>query len=111
MRSRADYEASVRALSEQAEELTAAGQSEEAIARTLVATRNALKRQFREGVPLPLLQIIEQRNSQKYGNPLGPTAEVLLLKYGSWRGVIGAACRHADFVQKGGIARAKGEEP
>ncbi len=41
---------------------------------------------------------LEERNQEKYGNPLGPTADQLHAKYGSWRAVSDAATRTSEAV-------------
>ena len=94
---RARYEAAVRAIAIEAEEQLARGAEPERVARAAVERRNALKQRFREGVDPNLLRLIELRNVARYGDPLGPTAEALFRRYGSWEGVISAAGRHARF--------------
>jgi hypothetical protein len=42
-----------------------------------------------------IVRLMEARNRARYGNPLGPDADQLFAKYGSWRGVVDAACRPA----------------
>ena len=69
----------------------------EAVARDLVARRNALKLQYREDVDVIVLRAIEARNMRKYGNPIGPDADSLFRKYGTWEEVIAACARHAVF--------------
>ncbi|MBX9860083.1 MAG: hypothetical protein K2Y20_10900 [Sphingomonas sp.] len=92
------YQQAVRSLAEDADVLRAAGQSDEAIARALVARRNAMKAAFRECESPALVALIEARNLAKYGDPVGPGADHLFVKYGDWRAVIAAACRPALIV-------------
>jgi hypothetical protein len=89
------YEASVRQLSALARALLADGNSEEVVARRLVAERNALKLRFRAADPPAIVALMEARNRAKYGHPIGPTADQLKIKYGGWSEVIAAASRPA----------------
>nr|WP_294171091.1 hypothetical protein [uncultured Sphingomonas sp.] len=87
------YEAEVRLLGELAASLRREGWGDERIARELVERRNMLKLEFRRFDSPEVLVLIEARNRAKYGNAVGPDAEGLLRRYGSWAEVIGAACR------------------
>jgi hypothetical protein len=62
-----------------------------------VALRNAAKIEARGDMPSLLRRLAELRNTAKYGNPVGPTVEQLLAKYGSDRAVIDAAGRTSSF--------------
>lgn len=85
-------------------EMRAAGKSEEEIARKLVQMRNDAKDITRAGMSPEDVAKLEQRNIQHYGNPLGPTAEQQLQKYGSWDKVIEAAKRtNADLDEALGL--------
>jgi hypothetical protein len=95
--SREEYEDAVRGLSAIADRLKEGGQSEEQIARHLVGARNAIKYAFRKETEPALLAWMQSRNLAKYGDPLGPTAETQLIRYGSWDEVIKAACRPANL--------------
>ncbi|GGT67211.1 hypothetical protein GCM10010272_07260 [Streptomyces lateritius] len=44
--------------------------------------------------------MLEERNMAKYGNPLGPTADQLHAKYGSWGQVIDASMRTSHAVDR-----------
>ncbi|MFF1920096.1 hypothetical protein ACFVW8_05910 [Streptomyces sp. NPDC058221] len=72
--------------------------SEEDIARTLVQMRNDAKDVVRAGMTPEQVAELEARNWKKYGNPLGPTADQLYLKYGSWEKVTEAATRSSAAV-------------
>src|SRR3546814_5413283 len=87
------YEREVRALAGEARSREAEGESPEAIARDLVQRRNALKQRFRADDDPGVVALMEQRNRLKYGDPIGPDADWLFRKYGSWEAVIAAACR------------------
>lgn len=76
------------------------GRSDEEIARVLVDMRNEAKDITRAGMSPEAVQALEQRNMEKYGNPLGPTADQLFAKYGSWAKVIDAATRSSAAVDK-----------
>lgn len=67
--------------------------SSEQIARTLHAERNALKVQYRELTPADMLEKIEQRNLQKYGDKIGPSIEQLRNNGKSWDDIIESATR------------------
>ena len=92
---RLDYERQVRGLRAVADAMRAEGADVERVARRLVDLRNALKARFRAQDDPAIVAIMEMRNRAKYGHPLGPGADALLAKYGSWEGVIEAACRPA----------------
>ncbi|MEU1672194.1 hypothetical protein ABZ752_09190 [Streptomyces roseifaciens] len=78
--------------------MRARGSSEENIARTLVKMRNDAKDIVRAGMTPEQVAELEARNQKKYGNPLGPTAEQLHTKYGSWEKVSEAATRSSEVV-------------
>lgn len=78
--------------------MRAEGRSEEDIARTLVQMRNDAKDVVRAGMTREQVAELEARNQKKYGNPLGPTADQLYLKYGSWEKVSDAATRSSAAV-------------
>ncbi|MCN9240413.1 hypothetical protein NGF19_06330 [Streptomyces sp. RY43-2] len=74
------------------------GRSPEEIARRLVDMRNDAKEITRAGMSPEDVRLLEERNLAKYGNPLGPTADQLYLKYGSWEKVADAATRTSGAV-------------
>ncbi|MFH9582837.1 hypothetical protein ACIQIE_08955 [Streptomyces globisporus] len=76
------------------------GRSEEDVARTLVQMRNDAKDVVRAGMTPDQIAELEARNQKKYGNPLGPTADQLHLKYGSWEKVSEAATRSSAAVDR-----------
>ncbi|MBK5995774.1 hypothetical protein ACFV2I_27010 [Streptomyces microflavus] len=76
------------------------GASEEEIARELVDMRNQAKEITRAGMTLEEVRILEDRNMAKYGNPLGPTADQLYAKYGSWEKVTDASMRTSYAVDR-----------
>ncbi|MQY16405.1 hypothetical protein SRB5_66040 [Streptomyces sp. RB5] len=79
-------------------DLRATGASEETIARELVDMRNDAKEITRAGMSPEEVALLEQRNQEKYGNPVGPTADQLYLKYGSWEQVSAASMRTSSAV-------------
>ncbi|MFJ6697982.1 hypothetical protein ACIQM4_18205 [Streptomyces sp. NPDC091272] len=81
-------------------DMRAQGRSEEEIARTLVDMRNDAKDVVRAGMTREQVAELEARNLKKYGNPLGPTADQLYVKYGSWEKVTGAATRSSAAVDQ-----------
>lgn len=81
-------------------DLRAAGATEEEVARELVDMRNQAKEITRAGMTPAEVRILEERNQAKYGNPLGPTADQLYAKYGSWELVSDAAMRTSYAVDR-----------
>ncbi|MFF5448668.1 hypothetical protein [Streptomyces sp. NPDC012888] len=77
-----------------------AGATEEEIARELVDMRNQAKEITRAGMTREEVRVLEQRNTEKYGNPLGPTADQLYVKYGSWEKVTAASMRTSHAVDR-----------
>ncbi|NLU69938.1 hypothetical protein [Streptomyces sp. HNM0574] len=80
--------------------MRAEGASDEDIARELVAMRNEAKDITRAGMSPEQVEALERRNVVKYGNPLGPTADQLYTKYGSWPAVIAASTRTSPAVDR-----------
>lgn len=78
--------------------MRAAGASDEEIARKLVGMRNQAKEITRAGMSAEEVRVLEERNQAKYGNPLGPTADQLHSRYGSWPAVIAASTRTSKAV-------------
>ncbi|MEU3727562.1 hypothetical protein [Streptomyces sp. NPDC031705] len=76
------------------------GASDEEIARELVDMRNQAKEITRAGMTPEEVRILEERNTAKYGNPLGPTADQLYAKYGSWQKVTAASMRTSYAVDR-----------
>jgi hypothetical protein len=62
--------------------MLAGGKGEEEVARWVVKQRNTLKITIREKGPGLFRKIAEWRNTQKYGNPVGPSYEDLAQKLG-----------------------------
>ncbi|WP_407565496.1 hypothetical protein [Streptomyces sp. 184] len=80
--------------------MRADGAGDEEIARKLVGMRNQAKEITRAGMSPDEVRILEARNQAKYGNPLGPTADQLHAKYGSWQEVIAASTRTSTAVDE-----------
>ena len=80
--------------------MRADGASDEEIARKLVDMRNQAKEITRAGMTPAEVRVLEERNQAKYGNPLGPTADRLYAKYGSWPEVIAASTRTSTAVDE-----------
>lgn len=78
--------------------MRAEGASTEEIARKLVDMRNGAKEITRAGMSPREVRVLEERNIAKYGNPLGPTADQLHAKYGSWQKVADASMRTSSEV-------------
>ena len=71
------YEEKVRALKNVPQKLRAEGLSEEQIAREMQKLRRELGRQFKEAAPPLFREYIYAATAAKYGDPLGPTYEML----------------------------------
>jgi RHS repeat-associated protein len=77
------YVDSARAISDDGLARVAAGESPEAVARSVVDARNALKVETRQNMPSALNSWAEWRNTRRYGNPVGPTYEGLIGRPGA----------------------------
>ncbi|WP_327739325.1 hypothetical protein OG749_41435 [Streptomyces nojiriensis] len=80
--------------------MRAAGATDEEIAREMVDMRNQAKEITRAGMTPEEVRVLEERNTAKYGNPLGPTADQLYVKYGSWQAVTDASMRTSYAVDR-----------
>ena len=90
---RLDYFASYQQLYDVLDEMTAAGENEEAIARAVSAKRNEIRIASYEGNPEGLASLYE-RNLKTYGHEEGPTPDELYEQYASWQTVIEKAFSH-----------------
>ncbi|MBR2802943.1 MAG: hypothetical protein IKE21_10270 [Erysipelotrichaceae bacterium] len=86
------YEKEVRDLSSLPEKLAADGLSEEEIARQMHERRRELGRQYKEAAPPLFREYIYAAAAAKYGDPPGPTFEMLRQKK-SCREIIVSASR------------------
>jgi RHS repeat-associated protein len=73
--------------------MRASGASDKEIAQALVGLRNQAKVIARQAMTPEDIAKVEARNLEKYGDPVGPSADDLFRKYGSWAKVIEAAYR------------------
>lgn len=90
---RQQYVDAVAKLVDSASGLRGVGATSEDIARALHAERNALKLQYRQLSPADLVKKFEQRNIDKYGNPLGPSIDQLRAQGKTWDQIIESATR------------------
>ena len=74
---RLEYENKVHELRSVPETLQAEGFSEEHIARAMHEKRRELGRQYKEAAPPLFREYIYEATAAKYGDPLGPTYEML----------------------------------
>ena len=82
------------------------GVSDDAIARQIVEMRNQDRLSHYKSPEA--LEVVYQRNLEKYGNKTGPTYESQIAKYGSSTEVINAALRTNDTMDiLTGIAKPK----
>lgn len=99
-RTRIRYHDLLEAMHRTEADMRAAGASDEEIARELVDMRNQAKEITRAGMTPEEVRVLEERNIAKYGNPLGPTADQLYVKYGSWQKVTDASMRTSYAVDR-----------
>lgn len=90
---RSEYEAAVRALHADVERMRREGRPVEDIARAAHAGRRRLAALFRKRTPEPMRSMIRQRSFAVYGDPLGPTIEVLRAKGRTWEEIVESATR------------------
>jgi RHS repeat-associated protein len=91
---RLNYEYEVRAIGTEARRRLSSGQSVEDVARWTHATRRSLGVKYKAITPPEQLEIIYQRNLEKYGDRLGPTVDFLRNQRGlSWEEIIESASR------------------
>ena len=77
---RLEYEKKVCELRSMPEKLKAEGYTEDQIARAMHEKRRELGRQYKEAAPPLLREYIYDATAAKYGDPLGPTYEMLRKK-------------------------------
>ncbi|TXS57763.1 hypothetical protein EAO77_06715 [Streptomyces sp. t39] len=99
-RTRMRYHALLEEMHRTAADMRDAGATDEEIARELVDMRNQAKEITRAGMTPEEVRLLEERNIAKYGNPLGPTADQLFAKYGSWQQVTDASMRTSYAVDR-----------
>ncbi|MEW1804765.1 hypothetical protein ACIGO7_02835 [Streptomyces virginiae] len=99
-RTRIRYHDLLEAMHRTEADMREAGASDEEIARELVDMRNQAKEIARAGMTPEEVRVLEERNTAKYGNPLGPTADQLYVKYGSWQKVTDASMRTSYAVDR-----------
>lgn len=89
---RQEYERKVNDLRELPPKLMAEGKTEEEIARIMHQTRRELVHQYKLAAPPLFREYIYAATAKKYGDPLGPTFE-MLCKTKSYRQIIESASR------------------
>lgn len=80
--------------------MRAGGMSAEEVVRTVSPLRNELKLNIREQGSWLLSKAADLRNLIVYGNRAGPSAEQLLLRYGSWEKALDAISRTNATVNR-----------
>lgn len=93
------YEEKVRALGSLPDLLSARGLDEEQIAREMHRRRRELGRQYKEAAPPLLRAYIYAATAAKYGDPLGPTYEMLREKK-TCRQIIASAARPIEDLDE-----------
>ena len=73
--------------------MRAAGTSTEDVAKFAYSERVNIKTKYRASTPPDILQAINERNMQKYGNEIGPTFDDLVSKGKSYDQIIDSATR------------------
>ena len=74
---RLEYKKKVHELRSMPEKLKAEGYTEDQIARAMHEKRRELGRQYKEAAPPLFCEYIYEATTKKYGDPLGPTYEML----------------------------------
>ena len=92
---RREYEQKVSELQKLPQKLTAEGKNEEQIARIMHQTRREIGRQYKLASPPLFREYIYAATAKKYGDPLGPTFE-MLCKTKSYQQIIDSASRPID---------------
>ncbi|MCQ2554785.1 MAG: hypothetical protein MJ171_03935 [Clostridia bacterium] len=89
------YEEAVRALKELPDSLREEGYSEEEIAKLMHEKRRMLGKEFKEKAPQLFREYIYKATADKYGDPLGPTFDILKERK-TFEGIIESASRPID---------------
>ena len=89
-RDRIAYHKSIESMYTMLEEMTAEGKTTEEIARALSAERNRIRIDSYKDDPEGL-EVMKQRNLEKYGREEGPLPDELYEQYGSWSTVAAKA--------------------
>lgn len=92
---RREYEQKVSELQKLPQKLIAEGKNEEQIARIMHQTRREIGRQYKLASPPLFREYIYAATAKKYGDPLGPTFE-MLCKTKSYQQIIESASRPID---------------
>ena len=92
---RREYEQKVSELQKLPQRLIAEGKNEEQIARIMHQTRREIGRQYKLASPPLFREYIYAATAKKYGDPLGPTFE-MLCKTKSYQQIIESASRPID---------------
>ena len=90
---RQSYITEVISLKREAESLKKGGMSLEEVARKLHALRREIGFKYKGLTPASKLDVIYERNLNKYGDKLGPSIEYLRSKGNSWEDIIESAYR------------------
>ena len=75
------------------DKMRASGASAEEIAKYAYNARNDLKIKYREYTPPDVLEVIDLRNMERYGNKIGPTFESLISKGKTFEQIIESSTR------------------
>ena len=98
---RDEYEAAVRALAAHVDMMRVNGVESEQIARAAHAERRKLTASFKERTPEPARSAIYQRTMAVYGDPLGPSIEILRAWGRSWEEIAESATRPGRVAYQG----------
>ena len=96
---RLEYEKKVHELRSMPEKLKAEGYTEDQIARAMHEKRRELGRQYKEAAPPLFREYIYEATAKKYGDPLGPTYEMLQEKK-TCKQIIESASRPIEDLDK-----------
>jgi hypothetical protein len=84
-----------------ADELSKGGQNDQAIARAVNDLRNQMRQDAWKLMDPKQIEEIKARQRREYGNEIGPSADDLFAKKGSWAAVIEGAFKtnpHTDSM-------------
>jgi hypothetical protein len=90
---RQNYVKDVYDLQGAVEKMRASGASREEVAKYAYGARNELKLKYREYTPPDILDVIDARNLERYGNKIGPTFDGLVKKGKTFDQIIESSTR------------------
>lgn len=96
---RQNYVREVYDLQTSVDNLRAGGASAEDIAKYAYSARNDLKLKYREYTPPDMLETIDARNMERYGNKIGPAFDDLVKKGKTFEQIIESSTRAGERLR------------